>query len=69
MEQKQRDMTTTKLTKGEMMNEIIGLAKNSAFIHEKFFNGADLFFSLLGLDEKKLKSLCKKLNIPTKKAN
>ena len=60
------DMTTSELRKGKMINEIIGMAKNSAFIHQKFFNGADLFFTLAFMSEKEIKTICKKLNISIK---
>lgn len=59
-------MTDSELRKGKMINEIIGIAKNSAFIHEKFFNGADLFFTLAFMSEKEIKTICKKLNISIK---
>jgi hypothetical protein len=60
-------MTTATITKGEMINQIIGLTKTSAIAHKIIFDGGDLFFSLAFRTEKELKQLCKKLNITTKK--
>lgn len=51
-----------------MINEIIGVAKNEAFLKGIEFNGGDLFFSLAFRTVKELKQICKKLNISTKPA-
>jgi len=52
--------------KGLMINEIIGVAKNAAFMQGKPFNGGDLFFSLAFKSERDLKQICKRLNIKIK---
>ena len=58
----------TIMNKGQMINEIIGVAKNEAFLKGIEFNGGDLFFSLAFRTVKELKQICKKLNISTKPA-
>jgi len=58
-------MTTKKLTKAEMIKEIIELCKSSSRIHNLFFDGADVFFTLAFRTDSELKKLCKQLNIKT----
>lgn len=60
-------MKTSKLTKGEMINEIIGVAKTSALVSGRAFDGADLFFTLAFATEKSLTKICKGLNIKVTK--
>ncbi|MCO5238861.1 MAG: hypothetical protein M9904_02290 [Chitinophagaceae bacterium] len=60
-------MKTSKLTKGEMINEIIGVARTSALANGRAFDGADMFFTLAFTTEKSLIKICKGLNIKTTK--
>ena len=53
--------------KGKMINEIIGAAKNAAFLANKPFDGADLFFTLAFRTNKELKAICKSLKINSQK--
>jgi len=49
--------------KGKMINKIIGAAKNAAFLANKPFNGADMFFKLAFRTNKELKEICKKIDV------
>jgi len=49
--------------KNKMINEIIGAAKNAAFLANKPFDGADMFFTLVFRTNKELKDICKKIFI------
>ena len=47
--------------KGKLVNSIIGVLKEQAFLHGKHFDGGDTFFSLIFKSDKELnqiKSLC-----------
>lgn len=49
------------MNKGELINEIIGIAKCAAMLSNKPFDGGDLFFSLAFKSEKELKDILKKI--------
>lgn len=50
-------MTNANITKGQMINEIIGIAKNAATLSNKYFDGADLFFTLAFKSDKEIKNI------------
>ncbi len=51
------------MKKPEMINAIIGEAKNSAITANRPFDGGDLFFTLAFRSEKELRKICKSIGI------
>jgi hypothetical protein len=47
--------------RGEMINDIIGVARSSAIANSRHFDGADLFFSLAFMDDATLLNIYNKV--------
>ena len=57
-------MTTLTLEKkGNLINQIIGVLKEDSFLRGKYFDGADLFFSLISISDSDLLKIAKATNV------